>query len=186
MKKWIILILGILVAFSFSACDNSASNANTAQPSNTSNATENTVEPKTVYTDDDVVNQFITRYNEISKSAFTDIKKGNIRPKYFAYSYGYQCELLDANDTKKIYVKISETNDNADVGISGMRDVFHDVIITIDPSLKDSDIYKLFDQLVANKEQKEENVSENITILFIPDKELSKGYSRGHIEIKAK
>ena len=84
--------------------------------------------------------------NSITQNEFTDISKGNIRTKYFAYSYGYYCELLNSNATNKINVTINETNDNADIGVSGMRDIFHDVAVTIDPSLSDEEVYAHFDE----------------------------------------
>lgn len=137
------------------------------------------------YADDDVVNQFIIDYNTISGSNFSDIEKGNIRTKYYAFTYGYYCELLNANDTNKINIKIWETNDNADVGVVGMKDVFHDVAKAIEPSLSDNIIYSFFDDLINQGVQQTSTLS-TMEVLFSPDIDLSNGYSRGHIEVSAK
>ena len=123
--------------------------------------------------------------NAITQNEFTDIIKGNIRTKYFAYSYGYYCELLNSNATNKINVTINETNDNADIGVSGIRDIFHDVAVTIAPALSDEEVYAHFDELVSNEYMKEGDVLGSMVILYVPDKELSSGHSRGHIEISA-
>lgn len=142
-------------------------------------------ETAVVYADDEVVNEFIIAYNKISDNDFIDISKGNIRTKYHAYSYGYYCELLNSNATNKISISISETNDNADIGIAGMRDIFRDIAVTIDSTLSDDTIYGCFDQLVNDNFFKEDIILGAMTILYCPDKDLGSGHSRGHIEIKA-
>ena len=169
------------------ACGSTSDNDNISQSSTEENVTteEATTEKSVTYADDEVVNQFITDYNSITQSAFSEISKGNIRTKYFANSYGYYCELLNSNATNKINVTINETNENADLGVAGMRDVFHDVAITIDPSLSDDEVYTYFDELVSSEFMKEGDTLGSMVILYVPDKELSNGHSRGHIEISA-
>lgn len=80
---------------------------------------------------------------------------------------------------------INETNENVDVGVAGMRDIFHDVAVTIDPSLSDEEVYAHFDELTSSEYMKEGDVLGSMVILYVPDKELSSGHSRGHIEISA-
>lgn len=150
-----------------------------------SRVSEEATEPPIVFAEDIVVNKFIADYNALTNSQFSNISKGNIRTKYFAYSYGYRCELLNAADTKKICITINETNDNANVGISGMREVFHDVVKTIDLSLTDEEIYKHFDDLIAGETTVSDDVFGTMIITFVPDKELTSGYSRGHIQVAA-
>lgn len=41
------------------------------------------------YVDDRIINDFINSYNQNSNSPLENIKKGNIKIKYFASSYGY-------------------------------------------------------------------------------------------------
>lgn len=135
--------------------------------------------------DDEVVNEFTTDYNEVSASPITEVSDGNIRTKFFGYSYGYYLELLHANDTGKIHVSIAETNKNAEAGVAGMRDVFHDVARTMDPSLSDDEIYAFFDNLLAGGVLTEDQQLGSMLVQFVPDKVLSSGPSRGHIELSA-
>ena len=152
--------------------------ADTSVSSNTANDEDkNTQENK--YAEDDVVDAFIFSYNEISNSPFSDITEGNIRTKYHAYSYGYYCDLLNSNATNKIDVTINETDDNADDGVAGMREIFHDVMKAIDPSLADDDIYDYFDTMVTDKQSK--GTLSTAEISFSPDVD----YQRGHITISA-
>lgn len=134
---------------------------------------------------DEVVNNFITEYNKYSESQFENIKKGNIRTKYHASSYGYYFELLHANDTDKINVTIEETNETADIGVAGMRDAFYCVVKAIEPSLSDDEIYTYFDQQMSNEYMVTDDLFSTMLVSYFPDKELSSGHSRGHIEVKA-
>lgn len=188
MKKAICGALCLLMVTSSFACSFVTQSNNSSSVSSvpvTTKHTAKTTEPPVVYAKDDVVNQFIISYNAITKSAFTEIKNGNIRTKYFAYSYGYYCELLNASDTNKICVTINETNDNAAMGVAGMRDIFHDIVITIDPSLSSDEVYRHFDNLIVRDNLEEDSILGSVLILFVPDRELSNGHSRGHIEIRA-
>ena len=134
---------------------------------------------------DGVVNNFIRTYNLHSTSPLSDIQKGNIRTKYYAFSYGYYLELLHSDATDKIFVSISETNENADIGVSGMRDVFHDIVMTIEPELSDEEVYNYFDNLVTGEYLKENDTFSSMLITYVPDKDLSSGHSRGRIDIDA-
>lgn len=141
-------------------------------------------ETEFMYASDEVVNKFITEYNKISKSPLKNIEKGNIRTKYFASSYGYSLELLNAADTKKILVKINATAAAFEEGLVGMREVFHDVVKVIDPNLSDDEIYVYFDNLVKNEYMVEDDSFGNIEVKYIPNKKLSSGYSRGRIDLR--
>lgn len=149
-------------------------------------AIENTEIGEPHYADDIIVNKFISEYNSISESGFTEIKQGNIKTKYFAYSHGYYCELLNSNASGKICVTINETNENASDGVGGMRNIFRDVIKAIDKTIVDEEIYNCFDSLLLDGYLKSGISLGDAIITFCPDKELSNGYSRGHIEIAAK
>ena len=146
---------------------------------------EESVEKKTPkFADDKVVNDFINNYNDISNSPLENIKKGNIKIKYFATSYGYYLELLHANDTDKINVTINQTNENSSSGVAGMKEVFHDIVKSIESSLSDDDINNFFDKLISNEIKTGSNLG-TLKIDYIPDKELSNGHSRGHIKVIA-
>ena len=149
-----------------------------------SSKNESSVEKKTPkFADDKVVNDFINNYNDISNSPLENIKKGNIKIKYFATSYGYYLELLHANDTDKINVTINQTNENSSSGVAGMKEVFHDIVKSIESSLSD-DINNFFDKLISNEIKTGSNLG-TLKIDYIPDKELSNGHSRGHIKVIA-
>lgn len=107
---------------------------------------ENGADDDIVYADDEVVNEFITDYNAASQSPFTGVEGGNIRTKFYAYTYGFRVELLHANDTDDILVTISETDGKL---TTDMRDVFHDTVRVLDPSLSDEEIYAYFDTKVS-------------------------------------
>lgn len=158
--------------------DDSASN-------NSSVISEETAQDeKAYYENDEVVNQFISNYNDISSSPFSDIKKGNVNEKCFANSYGYYCELLHAADTDKIVVKINETYDNY-TGIAKMRDVFHDTVLSIDSNLTDDEIYAFFDELVEENAHVERTYLGKTAIEFKPEAELSDGnYSEAWIHVE--
>ena len=136
------------------------------------------------YVDDRIINEFINSYNQHSNSPLENIKKGNIKIKYFASSYGYYLELLHANDTDKINVTINQTNENSESGVAGMKEVFHDIVRAIESSLSDDEINSYFDNLVSNETITDSNLG-TLKIEYIPDKELINGYSRGHIKVIA-
>ena len=136
------------------------------------------------FVDDKVVNDFINDYNSKSNSSLEDIKKGNIKTKYFATSYGYYLELLHANDTDKINVTINQTNENSASGVAGMKEVFRDIVKSIETSLTDDEINSYFDNLVSNEAITDSNLA-SLIIKYVPDKELSHGHSRGHIKVIA-
>ncbi|MFS9142911.1 hypothetical protein [Streptococcus mitis] len=148
-----------------------------------SSKNESSVEKKTPkFADDKVVNDFINNYNDISNSPLENIKKGNIKIKYFATSYGYYLELLHANDTDKINVTINQTNENSSSGVAGMKEVFHDIVKSIETSLSDDEVNNYFDNLVLNETITDSTLG-SLKINYVPDKELSYGNSRGHIKV---
>ena len=126
------------------------------------------------YVDDKVVNDFIIKYNKNSSSNFKDIKKGNIKTKYFAISNGYYFELLNAADTNKISITINTTQETKDLGVLGMKQVFHDSTKVIDSSLNDEEINNFFDTLVSGKMSTNQKLGKML-IDFIPDTDNSSG-----------
>ena len=150
------------------------------------NSTKNTSEEKPKYAEDEVVNNFIENYNSISNSPIINIEKGNIRTKYFGETYGYRIEMLNANDTNKIVLTINKTEENENIGMEGMKEVFHDAIKVIILDVSEEDINNYFDNLVSNEYMVTEEAFNQTEILFVPDKELSYGHSSGHIEISSK
>lgn len=138
-------------------------------------------EAPTIITDS-VVQEFVSKYNTLSDSPLDGVEQGNIRTKYYAFSHGYYLELLHSDATDKMAITITETNENAELGVQGMKEVFHDIAKTIDESLTDEAINEYFDTMVSSEHMKEDTLG-NMKVLYAPDVELSGGYTRGHIEI---
>ena len=194
MPRVLAIIAALVAAISLGACSSNASQADQpveeqqveqdATVKETPEEPQDPVEPAPL-ADDEVVNEFITAYNAISGSPITEVEDGNIRTKFFAYSYGYYLELLHANDTDKITVTISETNENASAGVAGMRDVFCDVICTIDPSVAADQASTFLDSLISGGVIADDQQIGTARVLFVPDAELSNGHSRGPIEVSA-
>ena len=189
-------IVYLLIAFAYGGSNNQKKDADTGSSSSTVTAVQSSGSSAASGdssasseadgpTKDSVVNEFIASYNAISASPIESTEQGNIRTKYFTYSYGYYLELLHANDTDKIVVKINETNENADVGVPGMRDVFHDAAKAIDPSLTDDDIYGFFDRACEDPANRGDQVLGSIAIFWSHDVDLSSGHSRGRIDLSA-
>lgn len=93
-------------------------------------------------------------------------------------------ELLHANDTDKINVTINQTNENSESGVAGMKEVFHDIVKSIESSLSDDEINNYFDNLVSNETLTDSKLG-SLKIELVPDKELSNGHSRGYIKVIA-
>lgn len=136
-----------------------------------------------MFSEDPVVNAFVEAYNRLSSSPFSELEKGNIRTKYHGTSHGYYFELLHAANTDMIHISISQTNETVNAGMTGMRDVFIDVTRAIDQSIDSESAGAFFDSLLAGDVIVEDTSLGNTVVTFVPDKELSSGRSRGHIEI---
>ncbi|MBS5010521.1 MAG: hypothetical protein KHZ28_09475 [Streptococcus mitis] len=93
-------------------------------------------------------------------------------------------ELLHANDTDKINVTINQINENSESGVAGMKEVFHDIVKSIESSLSDGEINNYFDNLVSNETLTDSKLG-SLKIELVSDKELSNGHSRGHIKVIA-
>lgn len=94
--------------------------------------------------------------------------------------------MLNANDTNKIVLTINKTEEDENIGMEGMKEVFHDAIKVINSDVSEEDINNYFDNLVSKEYMVTEEVFKQTEILFVPDKELSYGHSSGHIEISSK
>lgn len=201
MKKTLVLAVSAMIIFSGCGSSNSSTAAEETAveatvadtEENTVEATETQTEETTVakaeekaekYVEDEVVNAFIANYNAVSESPFEEITNGNIRTKFYAVSYGYYLELLHANDTDNMHIRITETNDTAEAGTQGMNNVFHDCIVAIDGTISDDEINEFFDNMASQEYKAEDSIGE-IAVKYSPDKELSSGHSRGYIEISA-
>lgn len=173
----LIIIVGIVLTLSQSCNIN---NKNKSSMKTIDNQEKQIVKNK-------IINEFITKYNSLSESPITDIEKGNIRIKYFGRSYNYYLEMLDIKDTKtaEIEITIFETDENAELGVKGMKNVFHDIMKACINDSSDEEINNCFDELINNQVIANKTYK-NVDIEFVPDIELSNGLSRGHIKITKK
>ncbi len=137
---------------------------------------ESETKKEILYAEDLVVNRFITAFNENTQSPLSDIKKGNIRTKYYAHSYEYSCTLLHAVDTDKIHVTINENNDTAENGVNGMKELFRDVVSTIDPNLSNEEIYSYFDQMSQGHYAQIGERLGNTVVEYSPDMDSFRGW----------
>ena len=75
-----------------------SNNGRTTDDENESTEANKNEQPsQPTYAEDTVVNRFITEFNNNSGYDFTDIRKGNIKTKYFAYANDCYVEILNAN-----------------------------------------------------------------------------------------
>ena len=173
--KRLIPALMLAITVLLSACGGTANNANVQETTQLTALT--TVTNK--YVDDDVVNAFVEQYNAISDSPFEDVKGGG---KAWGHSYGYYCDLLHSAATDKIVITISETNDNWEQGVAGMKDIFRDMMRVINPEMSVDEINEFFDTRTPG--HMNEVTFGNAICTFVPDVELDSGHSRGHIKVE--
>lgn len=135
------------------------------------------------YSDDEIVNQFIIDFSETSGYGLTDIKKGNIRTKYFCYANNVYVELINATDNvaKTFNISYGFGNLSQDEVYSFLTDCLRTLGAT------DDEILKTIDDLTVNNKGdyllEDYQVNDSITLTYCPTKELSYGTSIGHIEI---
>ena len=135
-------------------------------------------------TEDADLNAYLKEYNEVSHSQVIYAEKGNRSSQAFVKSYGYDIELSLENS--QMTVSINQTNANANAGVAGMRNVFHDTVKVLDPSLTDDEIYNLFDSSVSNppKERRNHKLG-SIVINYFPDEKRGLDTVRGHLTLTA-
>ena len=187
-KKIIGIIIGIVVILSLlSLCTNNTS-TDDSNTSDENTVEEEVIEEQTVYfEDDEVVNEFFVNYQNVSNTEFKD----------FSSIRKYECSAENSNyyfevrhlhnintDENTLEVRIDESNETADAGVSAMREVYYYTVKTLDNTISDEDIYKIFDGKMNEEEGYlgEQTIS-TLKILITPDLELSGGHSRGHIDI---
>lgn len=185
-KKIIAIFITMLFCVSFfGGCGNTSVDEKT-EDAITEEAFEEVEEPAEEieqYVDDEVVNQFIIDYQNISGISLTDIQKGNIRTKYFAYSNDVYVEMLNALDADAEYFSISYSfgtlsEEEIYAFFTDCLKVFGATDEEIDKSISALTTENEGDYLIEDYE-----VNSNIKCTYCPTKELSKGKSVGHIEI---
>lgn len=188
-KKKVVIIIAVIVVLLCMLFNCSNDDAN----ENSNIAEENTVEEENVveeekeilFEGDEVINDFFVKYQELSNTEFKDYSSSKAKSfKCSAENSGYWFDVAhhhnSVNDEITLDIRINETNETADAGVSAMREVYYYTVKALDNTLSDDDIYKIFDNREEDKGGHDLN---NIHILITPDMELSGGHSRGHIDI---
>lgn len=160
MKK---IILIILILFVFAGCS-----SNNNQDIVVEQQEEEIIEEQPKYAADEVVNNFITKFNELTNDGMFDIEKGNIRTKYYGCYDKYYIEMIDSAKTNKIYITIQPINEYRNDGIETMKDVFVIAISSINPSISNKDIEKYFDEAINNIGFGYNTELDNILCTFYP------------------
>ncbi len=203
-SRVLILILCLVLAIIFSACtvttpssESSNSGVGTTESSKNnftkrdeSEEITSTPEHKNEikYADDVVVNRFISEFNSTSKYEFSDIRKGNIRTKYFGNANGCYIEMINANDAgaKCFSVKINGGQEIADR--DRMFETFGEVIKVLDPTITDSKAVEVVNNLKSQKYMTSDYVISNDVMIetYVPIVELSYGKSACRIDVISK
>ena len=162
---------------------NSENSANNNQNNNNTSKDENPTQ--TVYAEDTVVNRFITQFNNKSGYDFSDIRKGNIKTKYYAYANECYVEILNANDA---YAECFSVSINGGKEISDrdkMFAVFKQVVKTLDNSITDAQINSAIEYLKAQEYMVSDyKISNSVTVeTYMPIVELSYGKSDCRIDV---
>ena len=165
----------------------STDNTTAEQPTNSTSTNDTQTEDVVVsYAEDEVVNRFISEFNEQSAFKITDISKGNIRTKYFGSANGRYLEMINANDAgaEAFCLKINGGQEDADK--QSMYEVFREAVKVLDPSITDD----MIDAAIAEFNNKDVLIEgyvlgDSITITFVPIKELSYGKTSCRIDIYA-
>lgn len=139
-----------------------------------------------IYAEDDVVNRFISEFNENSAYEITDISMGNIRTKYFGYANGRYLEMINANDAGAEAFCFTINGGQDDTDKHAMYDVFREAVKILDPSITD----EMINTALAEFDNKDDliegyTIGNSISVSYVPIKELSYGNSSCRIDVYA-
>lgn len=192
----ILLIISILMLMLVS-CDTTTdydSNSNCETSNNGSsidNENKNTKAGKDeqpsqpTYAEDTVVNHFITEFNNNSGYDFIDIRKGNIKTKYFAYANDCYVEILNANGAYAECFSVSISGGKEASDRDRMFAVFKQVVKTLDNSITDAQINSAIEYLKSQQYMVSDyKISNSVTVeTYMPIVELSYGKSDCRIDV---
>ena len=128
------------------------------------------------YAEDDIVNAFISEYNERSEKPFENISEED--DGVYAETRGYRLKLSSGEEGINIVI-----TDRDDKGLSGMKEIFHDCVLVINRELRDDDINSCFESLTAQDGVAEKDL-ENINAKYLSEKDSKSGHPE--IEISKK
>ena len=201
MKKFVCILMVSIFVCSLAACINTSEYKVETQQSEPKPSVEvkqevdgeeneNTVsevsgKPKVIYAEDDVVNRFISEFNEKTAYEMTDISKGNIRTKFFAYANDCYIEMINANDATAEYFSVSINGGKEISEKDKMFDVFAETIKVLDPSVTEEKVAEVVNYLKAEQYMvRNYVVSDKVTVeTYVPIVELSYGKSDCRIDV---
>ena len=139
-----------------------------------------------IYAEDNIVNRFITEFNQNTAYEITDISKGNIRTKYFGYANGRYLEMINANGAGAETFCLTINGGQEATDKQTMYEVFREAVKILDPSITD----EMIDTALAEFDNKDVLIEgyvlgDSITVTYVPTKELSYGKNSCRIDISA-
>jgi hypothetical protein len=186
MKKKILLILLIIIVISLTSCSFSTSNdASIVEDNNTvTNSTNSSLKDKseeTLYASDEVINGFISSFNNSAQTKMINIRQGNIRTKYLASANDCYIEMINSSNGFYISINGGTTEETK----HKMFSVVVEMIKVLEPSLSDAKIDSIINQISNEKYMvKNQNISQNIIIeTYVPIVELSYGKSDCRVDL---
>lgn len=170
-----ILFLGVV------GCGTNIDTDNINKPNINEENLYNNEKTENKYVEDNVINKFFENFKATSNYELTNITKGNIKTKYFAYINGQYCEFRNyTNSSSNNFEIIYGGNESIDV--EKIVAVYNDVIKTLDSTISDTDISNMIMEHIKNSSNSF-NINNNITVKYYPIVELSYGKSNCRIEI---
>lgn len=138
------------------------------------------------YAEDEMVNRFISDFNEQSDFEITDISKGNVKTKYFGSANGRYLEMVNAGATEANAFCLTINGGQEDADKQSMYEVFRESIKVLAPSITND----MIDDAISEFNTKDVLIEgyvlgDGITVTFVPAKELSYGKSACRIDIYA-
>ena len=148
-------------------------------------SSENSSIVETTYASDDVVNHFINEFNKYSDFEMSNISKGNIRTKFFAYANDCYIEMINANDAAAECFSISINGGKETTDRTKMLEVAADVIKVLDSSISDDKIAQTITYLEGEQYMVNDyKITDYVLVeTYVPIVELSYGKSDCRIDI---
>lgn len=135
------------------------------------------------YEHDEIVNYFITEYNEKESVPIKSISQGNIKTKAYGYIGETRIEMLNSYEAYSESFNVTVYGGNSEEETEAMFATFKKIAKILDPALTSEEIddavisWKNGGVMVEN-----EKIGE-LTITYIPFIELSEGYTNSRIDI---
>ena len=138
---WLMIIIILILAFFYETegQKEGTNNSNNIKNTNISNSTINQEQKDKKYAEDTIINNFIKNFKTVSNYNLNDIRKGNIRTKYFVNINGQYCQLLNAIDSEANYFEIiingGNQKDDIDKTVPTTFSISDKIIVKFYPSV---------------------------------------------------